>query len=187
MTDWMRTLMRPASLVPVSLVPVSLVPVVALVAVAACAPGEGEGLPPQIALAVPTSAGMCSAWVAQPVDRTCIPRRAMADRVLVLEIEQRCGACGSTAERCTVAVEGRTVTLSLDGKTCEPKVGVSCAADYCAKNRARCSIPPLGEGRYQVRYSDTGGRVDSLDVVVRDDVPTTCTLGEEGKGAGGPG
>ena len=171
MADSMRILMRPASIA---------VLVVAVAAVAACAPGEGEGLPPQIALAVPMSAGMCSAWVAQPVERTCIPRMAMADRMLVLEIEQRCGACGSTSERCSVVVEGRTVTLSLDGKTCEPKAGLSCAADYCAKNRARCSIPPLGEGRYQVRYGDTGGRVDSLDVVVRDDVPTTCILGDAG-------
>jgi hypothetical protein len=175
MADSMRILMRPASLVTLA----------AAAALVACTPGDGEGPPPQIALAVPTSAGMCSAWVAQPVERTCIPRMAMADRVLVLEIEQRCGACGSTAERCSVAVEGRTITLSLDGKTCEPKEGASCAADYCARNRARCSIPPLGEGRYQVRYGDTGGRVDSLDVVVRDDVPTTCILGEEG--AGGPG
>jgi len=171
MADSMRTAMRPIALTSL---------VVAFAALAACAPGDGEGPPPQIALAVPAAAGTCSTWVAQPVERTCIPRMAKADRPLALEIEQRCGACGSTGERCTVAVEGRTVTLSLDGKTCEPAVGASCAADFCAKNRARCAIPPLPEGRYQVRYGDTGGRVDSLDVVVRDDAATACALGDGG-------
>ena len=143
-------------------------------AAAACAPGEGAA--PQIALATPTAAGMCTEWLAQPVERTCLPRMAMADHPLVLEIEQRCGACGSTAERCGVTVEGRTVTLSLDGKTCEPLDGATCGDAYCAKNRARCNLPPLPEGRYQVRYGDTGGRVDSLDVVVREDVATSCIL-----------
>lgn len=146
----------------------------AIVVAPGCTPGDG--VPPQIALAVPTAAGTCSEWVAQPVERTCIPRMAMADHPLVLEIEQRCGGCGSTAERCTVALEGRTLTLSLDGKTCEPRAGVTCGDDFCAKNRARCSIPPLPEGRYQVRYGDTGGRVDSLDVVVRSDAATACAL-----------
>lgn len=147
--------------------------VLALIALVAC---EGEGPPPQIALATPTAAGMCTEWLAQPVERTCLPRMAMANRPLVLEIEQRCGACGSTAERCGVTVEGRTVTLSLDGRTCEPLDTHACGEAYCAKNRAKCNVPPLPEGRYQIRYGDTGGRVDSLDVVVRDDVATSCLL-----------
>jgi hypothetical protein len=140
----------------------------------ACTPGDGP--PPQIALATPTAAGMCTEWLAQPVERTCIPRMAMADQPLELEIEQRCGACGSSSERCAVSLEGKTLVLSLDGKTCEPAVGASCDESFCARNRARCHVPPLPEGRYQVRYGDTGGRVDSLDVVVRDDVPTSCSL-----------
>lgn len=156
--------------------PFAPIPVVValLTAVTACTPAEA--VPPQIALAAPAAPGTCSEWVAQPVDRTCIPRMARADRPLVLEIEQRCGSCGSTGERCTVSLEGRTLTLSLDGKTCEPPAGVSCGEDHCARNRVRCNVPPLPEGRYQVRYADTGGRVDSLDVVAGGDAATACVL-----------
>lgn len=162
--------------------PRALALMVAVVGAGACTPGAGDGVPPQITLAVPAAAGTCSAWLAQPVERACIPRMAMADQPLVLEIEQRCGACGSTAERCTVSLEGRTLTLSLDGKTCEPPAGSSCGDDSCRKNRARCNVPPLPEGRYQVRYGDTGGRVDSLDAVVRGDAPTACVLDDASGG-----
>ncbi len=144
--------------------------------VASCTPAAGDGAPPQIALAGPAPAGSCSEWVGQPVDRTCIPRMAMADHALALEIEERCGACGSTAERCTVSLEGRTLTLSLDGKTCEPAPGASCREGHCGKNRVRCNVPPLPEGRYQVRYGDTGGRVDTLDVVVGQGAAKACAL-----------
>lgn len=159
-----------------SMNPMRVTATLVFLALAALACTPGDGIPPQIALATPIAAGMCAAWLAQPVERTCIPRMAKADHRLVLEIEQRCGGCGSTAERCTVTVEGRTVTLSLDGKTCEPPAGTTCAEGYCAKDRARCQVPPLSEGRYQVRYGDTGGRVDSLDIVVRDDAATACLL-----------
>src|SRR4051794_26009198 len=120
---------------------------VALVAAGAGACTPGDGVPPQIALAAPAAPGTCSEWVAQPVDRTCIPRMATADAPLVLEIEQRCGACGSTSERCTVSLEGRTLTLSLDGKTCEPPAGGSCRGGFCAEKRARRNRPPPPGGR----------------------------------------
>jgi hypothetical protein len=94
---------------------------------------------------------------------------------LVLEIEERCGACGTTAERCTVSVEGHVLNLSLDGKTCEPPVGVACH-EACAKHRILCKVPPLDEGRYMVRYGDPGGRVDSFDVVLQHDAASACTL-----------
>jgi hypothetical protein len=103
----------------------------------------------------------------------------MADTPLVLEVEERCGACGTTAEACNVSVEGRTLILSLDGKTCEPPAGVACR-EACAKNRVKCKVPALPEGRYVVRYGDPGGRVDSLDVVPSRDAPTACTLDDMG-------
>jgi hypothetical protein len=139
----------------------------------ACAPADAG--PPQIALARPPAPGTCSEWTGQPVDRSCLPRMAKAGAPLLLEVEARCGACGTTAESCTVSLEGRTLTLSLDGKTCEPPVGSACGQS-CARNRVRCKVPPLDEGRYVVRYADTGGRVDSLDVVWGRDAATACSL-----------
>jgi hypothetical protein len=100
---------------------------------------------------------------------------ARAGAPLELEIEVRCGACGTTADTCTVSVEGRTLTLSLDGKTCEPPAGFACR-EACARRRVRCKLPALAEGRYVVRYGDPGGRVDSLDVVLRRDAATSCSL-----------
>ncbi len=141
--------------------------------VVACTPGDAG--PPQIALSRPPAPGTCSEWRGQPVDRTCIPRLARAGAPLVLEIEERCGSCGTTAESCTVSLEGRTLTLSLDGKTCEPPPGSACS-ESCARNRVRCKVPPLDEGRYVVRYADTGGRVDSFDVVSARDAATACSL-----------
>lgn len=100
---------------------------------------------------------------------------AQADVPLVLEIEERCGACGTTAESCNVVLEGRTITLSMDGKTCEPPAGVACR-DVCGKNRVRCTLPPLVEGRYVVRYGDTSRREDSFDVVSGRNAATSCSL-----------
>jgi hypothetical protein len=139
----------------------------------ACSPSEVT--PPQIALSYAPAPGTCAEWTGQPVDRSCLPRMARAGVPLELEIEERCGACGSTADKCTVTVEGRTLTMSLDGKTCEPAPGSSCH-DVCGRNRVRCKVPALDEGRYMVRYGDPGGRVDSLDVVLRRDAATTCAL-----------
>ena len=89
--------------------------VTGLLALAACTP---DGTPPQIPLARLAAPGTCAEWTGQPVERTCIPRMALAGAPLDLEIEERCGACGTTAERCTVSLEGHVLTFSLDGKTC---------------------------------------------------------------------
>ncbi len=171
----MRTPMANATLRTVS----ALVLGCSLVVVGAggCSPSDAG--PPQIALARPPAPGTCSEWRGQPVFRSCLPRSAMSGAPLVLELEERCGACGSTAESCTVSVEGRTLTLSLDGKTCEPPAGVACSA-ACGKNRVRCKVPALDEGRYVVRYGDTGGRVDSLDVVPSRSAATTCSFDDSG-------
>jgi hypothetical protein len=149
----------------------------AFVAFVACAPGDGA--PPQIALAQPMAPGTCTEWTSQPVERSCLPRMAMSGAPLVLEIEERCGGCGTTAERCTVSVEGRVVNLSLDGKTCELPVGEACQ-ETCVKRRVQCQVPPLEEGRYLVRYGDPAGRVDSLDVVPSREASTGCTLDDSG-------
>ena len=139
----------------------------------ACSPSDAA--PPQIALSHAPAPGTCAEWTGQPVERSCLPRMARAGAPLELEIEERCGACGSTADTCTVTLEGRTLTLSLDGRTCEPRPGSSCH-EACGRNRVRCKVPALAEGRYMVRYGDPGGRVDSLDVVLRRDAATTCSL-----------
>lgn len=154
----------------------SVVSFLALGLVAAC-----EEQQAQFPLARPAAPGTCLDWVGQPVDRTCVPRVARADAPLVLEIEERCGACGSTAERCTVTVDGKSVTLSLDGKACEPKVGAQCT-EACAKSRIRCQIPPLSEGKYTVRYGDASGAVDTLSVVQQPDATTSCILDDAPKG-----
>ena len=138
-----------------------------------CTPGDAG--PPQIALAAPPAPGTCAEWTGQPVDRSCVPRMAKAGMPLVLEIEERCGVCGTTAERCSVAVDGHVISLSLDGKTCEPPPGVACS-ESCGKNRVRCKLPPLAEGRYEIQYGDTSRRVDTFDVVHRHDAATACTL-----------
>jgi len=139
---------------------------------ASCAPAEPKSA---FTYAAPAAPGTCVEWNGQPVDRTCIPRLAKADEPLVLEIEERCGACGSTVERCTVSVEGRVLTLSLDGKACEPANGAVCP-EACAKNRVRCRVPPLPEARYEIRYGDTSGRVEVLDVAPVAHATTVCAL-----------
>jgi hypothetical protein len=145
--------------------------VAALAMCAACA----EERPSQIALMAPLAPGKCREWVGQPIDRSCLPRIAMANRQLTLEIEEQCGACGTTAERCDVTVEGWTVTLSLDGKTCEPPAGAACREE-CSKNRVKCKIPPLAEGRYKVKYGDMSGHTDHIEVTSNGNGATSCVL-----------
>lgn len=140
----------------------------------------GKEPEPLFPLAAPAAPGTCTEWRGQPVDRTCVPRVARAGEPLVLEVEERCGAC-STVERCTVDVDGRTVTLSLDGRACEPPPGASCP-EACGKSRIRCQVPPLLEGKYTIRYGDTSGRVDVLEVAETPDAATTCVLDETSRG-----
>jgi hypothetical protein len=149
-----------------------VVPFLSCLLIAGCTP---ENATPQIALATPPAPGTCAEWMGQPVDRSCIPRMAAAGKPLVLEIEERCGGCGDTAERCTVAVDGHVISLSLDGKTCEPPPGVACS-EVCGKNRVRCKLPALDQGRYEVHYGDTSRHIDTFDVVMRADATTACTL-----------
>lgn len=143
-----------------------------------CTPADPD---PRIALAAPPKPGTCADWTGQPVDWSCVPRMARAGVPIVLEVEERCGVCGTTAERCNVSVEGHAITLSLDGKTCEPPAGVACS-ETCGRNRVRCKLPALGEGRYEVHYGDTSRRVDTFDVVLRRDAASACTLDDPSSG-----
>lgn len=129
----------------------------ALLTMAACA---AEAPPPQIALARLTGSG-CVAYPGQPIDRVCIPRAAREGTPIALEVEQRCASCSASIERCTVSVEGRDVTLSLDGRSCT--VDRACS-EACTNRRAVCRLPALALGRYTLRYADRSGRVDVLEV-----------------------
>lgn len=121
---------------------------------------ESDPPPAKIPLARLTGSG-CVAWEGQPVDRVCVPRTARENSPLVLEVEERCGTCSTSVEKCTVSVEGRDITLSLDGRSCH--VSSSCA-DVCIKRRIACRVPALGGGRYTLRYADGSGRMDVLEV-----------------------
>ncbi len=129
----------------------------------------------QFPMARPAAPGTCIDWAGQPVDRSCIPRLARADAPLVMELEERCGSCGSTAEKCTVTVDGKSVVLSLDGRACEPKEGTQCT-ESCSKHRIRCQIPPLSEGKYNVRWGDASGEFETLTVVQQPEATTSCIL-----------
>ncbi len=145
--------MRPVRRVLVALLGVG--PGVLLLA--ACA---SDPPPPRIPLA--RLAGTdCVAYEGQPLDRVCVPRAARENTALVLEVEERCGSCATTVDRCTVTVEGRDVILSLDGKSCQRS---SACAEVCTKRRVACRVPALGGGRYTLRYGDGSGRVAVLEV-----------------------
>ena len=116
--------------------------------------------PPQIPLARLTDEG-CTAYPAQPIDRTCLPHVAAENVPLAFEVEERCGTCSSSIEKCTVEVVGRDVTLSLDGKSCHNR---GPCTETCAKRRAVCHLPALPAGRYNIRYADAEGRVEHLEV-----------------------
>lgn len=139
-----------------------------LVGIAACA---SDPPPPQISLARLASAG-CLAYDGQPIDRVCLPKAGGENVPLVLELEERCGSCATTVERCSVTVDGRDVTLSLDGRSCPAPSG-SCA-DVCTKRRVACRLPALPAGRYAVRYADGTGRVDVLEIAAGG--ATQCAL-----------
>lgn len=116
--------------------------------------------PPAIPLARLSGEG-CTAYPGQPIDRACLPRLAAENAPLALEVEERCGTCSSSVERCAVTVSGKDITLSLDGQSCA--VHRECA-EPCSKRRAVCHLPALPAGRYSIRYADAEGRVDPLEV-----------------------
>jgi hypothetical protein len=116
--------------------------------------------PPQIPLARLTTEG-CTAYPAQPIDRTCLPPRAQENVALTLEVEERCGTCSASVERCTVTVDGKDVTLSLDGQSCHQE---GPCPEACSKRRAICRLPALPAGRYNIRYADAEGRVEHLEI-----------------------
>lgn len=116
--------------------------------------------PAQIPLARLTDEG-CTAYPAQPIARTCLPRLASENTALALEVEEKCGTCTSSIEKCSVEVSGKDIILSLDGKSCHRS---DPCPETCAKHRAVCRLPALPAGRYNIRYADTEGRVDPLEV-----------------------
>lgn len=122
--------------------------------------GCSDPPPPQIPLARLTDEG-CTAYPAQPMDKVCLPHVASENVPLALEAEEKCGTCSATIEKCTVTVEGKDVTLSLDGKTCH---NAAPCPETCAKRRAICRLPALPAGRYNIRYADSEGRVEHLEV-----------------------
>lgn len=142
-------------------------PLIGVLVLAAC---ESDPPPPQIPLARLQGTG-CVAYEGQPLDRVCVPRAARENAALVLEVEERCGSCSTSVEKCTVTVDGRDITLSLDGKTCHVSGG---CADVCTKRRVACRIPALGGGRYTLRHGDGSGRVDVLEVAAGG--ATQCAL-----------
>jgi hypothetical protein len=141
----------------------------------ACASSE----PPQaIALVHLTQAG-CRQWDGQPVGRVCLPRSAREGVKLMLEAAGTCAGCGTVPERCTVSVDGRTVTLSLDGRTCgDDATGARAEAANatCACPKLTCAIPPLEAGRYAVRFEDGSDRTNVLEVVPDATAATACSL-----------
>jgi hypothetical protein len=116
--------------------------------------------PPQIPLARLTNEG-CTAYPAQPIDRTCLPRLAAENVALAFEVEERCGTCSSSVEKCSVTVDGKDLTFSLDGQSCHQP---GPCPEVCSKRRAFCRLPALPAGRYNVRYADAEGRVEHLEV-----------------------
>lgn len=128
----------------------------ALLVATACA----DPPPPQIPLARLRDEG-CTTYPAQPIDRTCLPARAAENVALALEVEEKCGTCSSSVERCTVTVDGKDVTLSLDGQSCHTDKP---CPEMCSKRRAFCRLPALPAGRYNIRYADAEGRVEHLEV-----------------------
>jgi hypothetical protein len=116
--------------------------------------------PPQIPLARLTDEG-CTAYPAQPIDRMCLPHVASENVPLALEVEEKCGTCSSSIEKCSITVEGKDITVSLDGKSCH---GQGPCPETCAKRHAICRIPALPAGRYNIRYADAEGRVEHLEV-----------------------
>lgn len=126
--------------------------------------------PAQIPLARLTDEG-CSAYPAQPIDRMCLPHVANENVPLALEVEERCGTCSSSVERCTVTVEGKDVTVSLDGQSCHR---TDPCPETCSKRRAVCRVPALPAGRYNIRHADAEGRVEHLEVGPGG--ATKCTL-----------
>lgn len=126
---------------------------------------QGRDLPPG-----------CEAWNGQPVETACIPRAAPEGVPLVLEAVAACGACGAQAEVCTVTRDGRTLTLSLDGRNCTPPQGTACTSS-CTHRKLACNLPALEAGRYVLRWNDASGRVDSLDVLPDRALRFRCELG----------
>jgi hypothetical protein len=116
--------------------------------------------PPRIPLARLTDEG-CTAYPAQPIDRVCLPHLASENVPLALEAEEKCGTCSSSIEKCSVTVEGKDVTLSLDGKSCHDAAP---CPEACAKRRAVCRLPALPAGRYNIRRADAEGHVEHLEV-----------------------
>ena len=133
----------------------------------ACASNEAA---PPIAPVVLTQAG-CREWVGQPIERACVPREAREGAKLALDVAGSSGGCGTSVDRCTVRVDGRTITLSLDGRTCTAEA--TCTP---SQPRVACVIPALEAGKYVVRYEDGSGRTSVLDVVPDASAATSCRL-----------
>jgi hypothetical protein len=103
----------------------------------------------------------------------CVPDAgvAPAGQALTLEIAD-CGGCGTSSLSCTVARDGGSIVLTLEGQQCEPPPGTACLA-VCRIDRYSCAVPALPEGDYTVSAPNSG----SQTLQVRDAGAASCVAG----------
>ncbi len=93
-----------------------------------------------------------------PGRRACVPAIAPPDTQLTLDVDASDGCLGCfTTLACKVAVEGSQIVIAMESTTCPPPGDQACPA-VCQVPQAKCTIPALAAGEYDVKVTGEGDR-----------------------------
>lgn len=128
-----------------------------------------------------TSSGSIETCSAISVDgsRACVPGTASANQPIIVEMDdpQGCLPCRTTIDRCSVAVTGDVITLTMEATQCAG--GATVCPGVCGIPSAKCTIPPLAPGKFTVEVAGEGNRTGLVPrelVVTTGASETSCAL-----------
>lgn len=130
--------------------------------------------------------------------RACVPGTGTANTELTIQAEGiGCVGGGTSLTACNVAVNGQTITLTLESRVCTGGPETSLA---CGIPQTTCKIPPLAAGDYTIDFAGdepnrgrelvigTGSSASSCslngpgggqDPIAADDYDKSCTVGND--------
>lgn len=122
-----------------------------------------------VALALVAAACSPCETIGPALSEACTPASMASDTEIEIEVREDCGTSCSEEPDCAAVVDLNTVTIVASQTECRQ----DCTPDgSCRRRTARCLIPALSPGDYQVVIPGVGTRT----LRAEPGAPATCTL-----------
>src|SRR5690606_35962904 len=120
-----------------------------------------------------------------PANRACVPGVARENEAITIDVDATggCLPCFTSTVGCraVLGADGASLSLTMQGATCPPASGSQDCPAVCALASAKCTLPPLKAGKYEVILTGEGGRTGypPRELVVAAAGASTCSLPQQ--------